>query len=405
MWLQKLLKSKASKLCFLAFVFTLPFQTAFLVYESSWGRGFVNPYTSIFFSVSEAFLLLSCFFWLKENKGKAIRIGKKKLFFSFLFCLSAAMLSLVFSESSDSILRFLLVVSLLETLIVYLLIVNKVAKVRELFWALSVSLSFQAVLAIVQVFLGHDLGLNLLGEPNLSVSSVNVAKIELMNWTFLRGYGTFSHPNILAGFLNIGILGTLLYPPERNSHRNILLLLFGLGLVASFSRTGLLGLIMASLLLSYRSVPLLKEKTKQFQSLLIIGLFFIELLVLVVTRPLPIFNDPALQTRIEGYKNAIQLFVEMPIGTGWSLETLHLEKTASEPMMPWEYQPTHNIFLAMGVVVLITGSLDHYWMSLESGRFLAIVIFASISRFLSDPLPIKAIKKAKHSNEIQPLLS
>ncbi len=108
--------------------------------------------------------------------------------------------------------------------------------------------------------------------------------------------------------------------------------------------------------------------------------------------------------------------------------------------MPWEYQPTHNIFLllwvetgilglaafllliynlmkklleqekilgtqheeskknfflSMGLLILFTGCLDHYWLTLEPARFLALIVYATISRFLSDPIPIKAIKSPK----------
>ena len=60
-----------------------------------------------------------------------------------------------------------------------------------------------------------------------------------------------------------------------------------------------------------------------------------------------------------------------------------------------------NFFFSMGLIVLCIGLLDHYWLTLEPALFLAALLFSSISRFLSDPIPIKAIKKAK---KLKPIL-
>lgn len=54
-----------------------------------------------------------------------------------------------------------------------------------------------------------------------------------------------------------------------------------------------------------------------------------------------------------------------------------------------------HFLLSIGIILFTIGIFDHYWLTLEEGRFLGILILASISRFLSDPLPIFPIKKAK----------
>ncbi len=446
MWLHRQLKNKWSGLLFKAFIFTLPFQSSLFVYETVWGRGFSNPYTTLNLSISELFLLCASLLFFLENRTKVLNLGKKVLFLCLLSALGLGAFSLLISPVSDPILKFLELIGLLEVLLIYLLVVNKILKVNEIFKTLTWSMSLQALLAISQLLLGHSLGLGFLGEPSLSTSTAHLAKLDLGSWPLIRSYGTFAHPNILGGFLAMSILGTLLYPPESNRTRNLLLLIQLLGLICSFSRSALFALILGILILSYRSVPLIKEKYSRFVSYGIFLLMAAEIAVLILTRPLPLSTDPAVQSRIEGYERASEIIMEHPFGVGWHLETLFLDENPNHTWMPWEYQPTHNIFLllwvetgpqgllaflsllffttkkllehekilgthheeskknfffSMGLIVLSIGLLDHYWLTLEPALFLAALLFSSISRFLSDPIPIKAIKKAK---KLKPIL-
>lgn len=70
---------------------------------------------------------------------------------------------------------------------------------------LFLSLLFQLSLALAQVLLGHSVGglLYYLGERTVSVGQPAVAIATFMGHVVLRAYGTFSHPNILAGWLVI----------------------------------------------------------------------------------------------------------------------------------------------------------------------------------------------------------
>lgn len=450
-WRNKQLNNKWSGILFKIFLFTLPFQSSLLIYETLWGRGFLNPYTTISLIGSELFLFLSSLFFFLENRGKMLSVGKKILFWSLLACLGTAALSLVFSPVEDPTLKFLKLIGLFELLLIYTLIVNKVVKVNEIFKVLTWSMSLQAVIAILQLLMNHSLGLGFLGEPSLGSSVAHIAKLDLGSWTLIRSYGTFSHPNILGGFLAISLLGTLLYPPKSNLLRNSLVAIQFLGLVCSFSRSALLGLIVGILMLSYRSVPLIKEKYNRILSYGIFLVMAIEILVLLFTRPLPLTTDPAVQIRIEGYKMAGHIFMTHPLGVGWNLETLFLDENPLRNWMPWDYQPTHNLFLlvwvetgvqglvaflfligctvqkllehekvlgthheeskknfffSMGLIILSTGLVDHYWLTLKPALFLSVVLFAAISRFLEDPVPIKAIKKpgSNHPKKLKPIL-
>jgi hypothetical protein len=62
------------------------------------------------------------------------------------------------------------------------------------------SLIFQALLVLIQVNLQKSAGLIYLGESVLDVSIGGVATIIVNGKEYLRGYGTFLHPNITAFF-------------------------------------------------------------------------------------------------------------------------------------------------------------------------------------------------------------
>ena len=74
--------------------------------------------------------------------------------------------------------------------------------------ALPLSLLFQTILATTQVFLGHSVGglMYYLGERSVAVGSPSIALATFMDQVVLRAYGTFSHPNILAGWSVICLL-------------------------------------------------------------------------------------------------------------------------------------------------------------------------------------------------------
>lgn len=75
-------------------------------------------------------------------------------------------------------------------------------------YILPLTLLFQVILATIQVALGHSVGgwLYYLGERTVSVGAPVVATGTFLGQTMLRAYGTFSHPNILAGYLVISYL-------------------------------------------------------------------------------------------------------------------------------------------------------------------------------------------------------
>jgi hypothetical protein len=129
---------------------------------------------------------------------------------------------------------------------------NEVADLRRLVAPVTAMLVLEAVVALGQAGVQHDLGLQVLGErmldPRLSGISVVVAE-DGTRW--LRAYGLSGHPNILGGVLAFGLLtvaagiaggwGTLARPRGRVAAA-LGLALGAAALVMSFSRSAWLGL-------------------------------------------------------------------------------------------------------------------------------------------------------------------
>lgn len=108
---------------------------------------------------------------------------------------------------------------------------------------LSLAIFSQVTLALVQLALGHSLQgfFYWLGERAVSVGAPTVATASFFGHTLLRAYGTFSHPNALAGWLTIACL--IVLQPKRSAGEGqtpwlptVTICLASLGVLATGSR-------------------------------------------------------------------------------------------------------------------------------------------------------------------------
>lgn len=73
-------------------------------------------------------------------------------------------------------------------------------KERTTMIVLVSSLLVQLSISVLQFLSRRDLGLQFLGESNLLAGTINSSFISFPFGEYLRSYGTFPHPNVLAGF-------------------------------------------------------------------------------------------------------------------------------------------------------------------------------------------------------------
>ncbi len=380
-------------LCLLA----LPLQLKFLAFEVDWGKGFSNPYTSIYFSFFDATLLLSSLIFLFFEKKQNKEISSPFLLLLFVFL---AVFSLFLSPYHDSLFHLLLTVKLLELILFYHLLTKAPDKSFLSRFFIYV-ISAEGLWAFLQVLIQSDFGFQLLGEPNLASTLPHLARFTWGSWELIRGYGTFSHPNILGGFLALSIYLSFLSENIPSRQKNILLAVQFLGLLSTFSRSALLALLLVVFVTGIETKFFQKQKT-----LALVGLGMgILLLLFFVMRGFSFLEDPAFLERLSGYSIAWELIKAHPFGVGFAHSTLFLDSVAPLPFMPWEYQPVHNILLLLlvelgwpsllllplairfkknlywgaAILLLIIGLFDHYLLTLDQGRFFAVFALALLA--------------------------
>jgi len=323
--------------------------------------------------------------------------------------------------------------------------VNKTLYARDTLEIFTISMGLQALIAITQVAFQHSIGLSLLGEPSLGADIAHIARFTFSDATIIRGYGTMSHPNVLGGFLVVSLFSTLLFSPHAKYERMTLLIIQFLGLLATFSRSAMLAFVIGLLIISFWYFNHIKTIKNKLIPISIITLFSAELIFLIISRGLEIWNDPGVIERIEGFKAAWVLFKEYPFGVGFGHFTLFLDQISAATLMPWEYQPVHNIILltmseagAIGLIGIVgatifaffklfqkrkrlltrgqlfkkrilvviclslalIGMIDHYIFTLDQGRFLLILSFAIVSRFTDDPRHVLPIRRGEKLSKI-----
>ena len=135
-------------------------------------------------------------------------IQNKPLTLLFIFCLWLVVDLLLISEDYFSISAYQ-TLKFLELAIFFVYVYFNLASFKRILiivGLLALSGLIQSLLAVSQYFLQHSVfGSKWLGEIVLSPELPGVAKIVVDGEKIMRAYGTFPHPNILAGFLLVTI--------------------------------------------------------------------------------------------------------------------------------------------------------------------------------------------------------
>ncbi len=193
----------------------------------------------------------------------------------------------------------------------------------QLYMPLLLGVLGESLIAVVQFLKGSTLGLWILGERTFSIVTPGIAKFDFYGYQFLRPYGTFSHPNVLAGYILLVSVLVIRKP--------VVLLLTSLTIFLTMSRIAILSGFMLLLFLRKK------------------------LLILLVLLPTPIlfirfssifnFDNLALVRREELIGNAWQIFLQNPV-FGVGLNNFIPVLSSNLISGPSRFlQPVHNIFL------------------------------------------------------------
>lgn len=139
--------------------------------------------------------------------------------------------------------------------------------------ALVATAIFQVILAATQLSLGHSLQgpLYWFGERMVSVGAPNVAQVVFRDRLILRPYGTFSHPNVLAGWFALTLLISLSLTRQPKL-RFFALIVTTTGVLLTQSRAAALALFV--IILPFSFLRSLKPRLAYFSLLFLVLLFF-----------------------------------------------------------------------------------------------------------------------------------
>ncbi len=323
-----------------------------------------------------------------------------------LFCLSLLLINILFSKLPlisvywfIKIIELLIIVSLSKKILITL-------KEKNILIALLSSGLFEFFLSIYQLINKHSFQgvFYYFGERLLTLSTPGVAKASVQGIEFLRSYGTFSHPNSLAGFFLLMYFFVLVY--KKFNHYLILKYFFlfvsSTLIFISFSKVAIISYLILNTLYFILNTKIKCQicKFARLATVFIISLIFLQ----ATTDPLTI------NKRIELIKNSITIIINNPI-FGVGLGSYLIEQAKYPSKYPLFFnQPVHNIFflfisetgLIIGGILLylltnllikqklsknqwlliftiiFTGLFDHYWLTLSQNFLLMGLIMGVI---------------------------
>ena len=212
------------------------------------------------------------------------KINKLFSFENFLIVIFVVLNLVVAGNKPVAIYKWLRVIQWIITL--KALISQKLLVKKYLLWIIPWWIGIESLLGLSQIIKGGSLqGIwYWMGERRFTLTTIGVAQISIMGEGLVRAYGTFSHPNSLAGFLLVSMLLFKNYYSD-NSKKIwfwIVTWLAVIGIIITGSRTVWVLLILSSVF----GLPLFNKKNNDYKKiigyvLVIGGIFSILLGVLV----------------------------------------------------------------------------------------------------------------------------
>jgi len=264
-----------------------------------------------------------------------------------------------------------------------------------------------------------------LGERRFSMGGIGIASWRFLDEGWIRAYGTFSHPNSLAGFLLLAWWGwKKLNPPptpslDKEGKKKYLINIFRwvvnwsaiLGIILAGSRT-VWGVTIALLIIDQLRIKNYEWKMLVGKGLLVVGVILLALGLVNINYRIGDFiggwDSSGWEKREWLGLSALKMIRSNPlfgVGAGNFVVNLPDFKVGN---FYW-FQPVHNIFLLawaeigiMGIIILITnyellitnlirkkwwwfliivgitGMVDHYWLTLPQNTWLLAIILGLI---------------------------
>jgi len=346
---------------------------------------------------------------------KLIKLNKFLKFENLLFLLLIVVNVVVAENRGVAVYRW---VRIIQWLISLKILIAEKEKVKEyLKTILPIWVITESLLGLAQILNGGSIGgiWYWIGERRFSFSSIGIAQMSLFGEGLLRAYGSFSHPNSLAGFLLI-----IWIYWQKNKVKNInywiVYWMAILGILISGSRWvwGITFIIFNLKFLIFKNK--LRVKDILGRCLVMVGLASVVLGMISANYRLSDFfagwDSDSLNKRKTLFVAGIKMVKENPLlGIGAGNFVAKLPQFQTGNSFFW-LQPVHNIFLLAWVEVgilgimaigyklakylkyskliknkknwvilglfILTGMVDHYWLTLPQNSWLLAVILGII---------------------------
>lgn len=263
-------------------------------------------------------------------------------------------ISLLWAGNQDAAIRqwFLLV----QGTALASVIATSAVRFRVIALAWVVAAAFQGCYALYQFAHQYIAPSTILGVAQQVPALSGVSVVQDFDQRWLRAYGSFPHPNILGGFLSLGLLqGLYLYALAKNSWSRTVLMTLTLcitsGLVVTFSRSAYLATLLGSCVLLITAwIATMRTTWRQLlKGMLIVALFaaimvmiFFEIIA-VRTSSVAVLEQFSHTQRLTSIKQAVELFGRHALGgVGVGNAVVALDQQRPNTRAP---EPAHNVYV------------------------------------------------------------
>lgn len=360
--------------------------------------------------------------WWKQVPTVMAKVTRRKNVYIFGFAFSALLLTVFLSD--QPLLGVYGLLKLVEfTFLGFYLsrVIQTKLQMTQISLLFAFSAMLESILALLQYLKQGSLNgwLYFLGERTFTGGTPGIANVSLGGDLLLRPYGTFPHPNVLAGYLLLTIILAWFYLVHQQQHSlrvigAATLVLCSIALLMTFSRVAIAVWIIMVLSAFARIIMQQAVSHKKLFGLLITSIVVFILVSLPFSQDVllrftqtSIFEEAATQ-RITLIMSAITMILHHPITGVGLLQFIPALAPLQEPLSIGLYlQPVHNIFLLItaeaGLIglglfgwflvktymklktqnvkfrtplllmlstILLIGLFDHYWLTLQQGQLL-----------------------------------
>nr|MBI5455749.1 O-antigen ligase family protein [Candidatus Levybacteria bacterium] len=384
--------------------------------QFSFIQGLRLDYLSPTIYLTDILILLIIFFSLKKILIFLKTQNKKNIYLILLFFLS---LFVGVATSKNQQAGFYGIIKVIEYILLGIFVATSFKEINKKYfmYILISGIVFESILSILQILNNGSLNglFYYFGERYFTSQTPGIANASISGQLFLRPYGTFPHPNVLAGYLIIAMGFILKFKNTISKRLLFLSILIGTtSLALTLSRiailfwfTYLFFLFCISLREKYK-----KRNSSKKNTITITIIILSSALMFIFSLQMPFvqrftqtkFSEESVVQREYLINQSWGMFIKNPmLGVGINNFYNNLENSKEKSLF---IQPVHNIFLfvlsqagLIGLIyflfvlyknlknvnksgfllisaLIVLGMFDHYFLTIQQGQIMILLIFS-----------------------------